>query len=355
MKPEHEYRPEDELTELSAGFERRQLIGRLVRLFLVAVVVVLVIVSVPGLGSLRARLARADPGWVVTAAVLEAASVMSFAMAFHRVFAGRLPRWSSASLAMTAQGVNVLVPAGGTGGLAAVTVVMARRGISDGFVIRRMVALFVITGVLTNIVLVIAGGFGVAAGVLPGHAPLAASLLPGCLALAVVAVVPWLLRRTRARAAEGASRWRVLIGAAMRQAREGLQWSGALLRSRDPLLVVGSVGFVLLDLSALSAAFRAVDSTGLPLGTMILAYTLGQIGSVISLPGTTEGGLIGVFALYGAPLTATASAILVYRAAQTLVPLALGLVGAVGVRRLFAEDVSPEVDGLALEGPAPPG
>lgn len=323
------------------------------RLALVAAVVVLVIVKVPGLGSLRQRLTRADPGWLVTAGLLEAASVMSFAVAFHRIFGARFTKWSSASLAMTAQGVNVLIPAGGTGGLAAVTILMARRGISDRFVISRMVALFVITGVVTNVLLVIVAGLGVAAGVLPGHAPLWATLVPGILALAMVVVVRWLVRRAPQAVSAHASRWRVVLRDAIAQLRQGLQWSGELLRSHDPLLVLGAAGFVLFDLGALAAAFRAVESAGLPLGTMVLAYTLGQIGSVISLPGTTEGGLLGVFLLYGAPLTVTASAIIVYRAAQSLVPLLLGLIGILGVRRLAAGDLNSEVGDLALEAPSP--
>jgi len=123
------------------------------------------------------------------------------------------------------------------------------------------------------------------------------------------------------------------------------------VRSRDPLLLGGAAGYVLLDLAALALAFRSVGSPGLPLGTMALAYTLGQVGSVAPLPGTTEGGLLGVFLLYGAPLGVTASAIIVYRAAQSLVPLALGLLGAVQVRGLFAGDVRPEAVDLALDGP----
>jgi uncharacterized membrane protein YbhN (UPF0104 family) len=64
---------------------------------------------------------------------------------------------------------------------------------------------------------------------------------------------------------------------------------------------------------------------------MLLAYTLGQAGSVIPLPGTTEGGLVGVFVLYGAPLALTAAAVLLYRAAQSVIPLVLGALGLVGL------------------------
>ena len=57
--------------------------------------------------------------------------------------------------------------------------------------------------------------------------------------------------------------------------------------------------------------------------------------------------------VYGAPVTVTVSAIIVYRAAQSLVPLLLGLVGVLGVRRITAADVNPDVGGLALDGPSP--
>jgi hypothetical protein len=45
-------------------------VARLARLVALAAVVALVIVSVPGLGTLRARLAHADPWWVAGAGAL---------------------------------------------------------------------------------------------------------------------------------------------------------------------------------------------------------------------------------------------------------------------------------------------
>jgi uncharacterized membrane protein YbhN (UPF0104 family) len=317
-------------------------------------VIVLVIVAVPGLGALRARLAHADAGWVLGAAMLEAASVASFAIAFHRAFVPGLTGRHSASLATTAQGVNVLVPAGGTGGLAAVTVLMARSGMARDFVISRMVALFVITGVLTNVLMVIVAGIGVSVGMLPGHASTAESMLPAVLALAMVVTVCLLVRRRDwgAKRDESDGRTMAIVRHGLSQVQQGLRWSVRLLRAGDPLLTLGAAGFVLFDLAALVSSFRAVESTGLPLGTMMLAYTLGQIGSVVSLPGTTEGGLLGVLVLYGAPVGASVSAILVYRAAQTLVPLALGLVGVMGLCNRYDADLTPEVGDLALDSPA---
>ena len=53
---------------------------------------------------------------------------------------------------------------------------------------------------------------------------------------------------------------------------------------------------------------------------------------MIPLPGTTEGGLAGALALYGAPLNLAIAAVLVYRTVAIAVPLVLGAWGAVHLR-----------------------
>ena len=330
------------------AFYRRQQARQLFRVLIIAAVVALIIVTVPGLGSLRARLAHTKATWVIAAAALEVASVGSFVIAFQRAFAPRLSWRDAGALGTTAQGINALVPAGGAGGLAAAAVLLARAGIPRAVAISRMIALFVLTAVATNVAMVIVGGIGVGSGVLPGHAGWSTSYLLAGLAILVVLGVAWLVRRPTRPAPAPTTRWRALRQEAGREVSDGLRWTGLLLARRDPLLIVGSLGYVLFDLAALAASFRAVGSVGLPLGTMMLAYTLGQVGSIISLPGTTEGGLLGVFVLYGAPLSATASAILVYRAAALLVPLALGIAGAGGLRGL-APELTPDDGALPLE------
>lgn len=65
---------------------------------------------------------------------------------------------------------------------------------------------------------------------------------------------------------------------------------------------------------------------------VIVGGTLGQIGSVIPLPGTTEGGLAGALALHGAPVNLAIAAVLVYRTVAIAVPLVLGAWGAFHLR-----------------------
>ena len=297
---------------------------------LVGVAIVL-IAKVPGLGAVRSRFAGANAGWIGASAVLEIGSVLGFVLAFHAAFERRIRFALSASIGMVAQGVNVLVPAGGSSGLALMGVVMTRAGIPIAFTATRMIAVFLVTSVAVDLLLIVAGGLGVAMGILPGSIPWEASVLPAILAALVAVGILYLPRALPAASAAARPGWRTATHRTLQYLRQGIERSLELLRSRDPLLAIGSLAYVLLDLAALAAAFHAVGGAGLPLGSMLLAYTLGQAGSVIPLPGTTEGGLVGVFVLYGAPLALTAAAVLLYRAAQSVIPLVLGALGLVGL------------------------
>jgi uncharacterized membrane protein YbhN (UPF0104 family) len=311
-----------------------------IRFALVVVAVVLAIVALPGLGGVRQRLSHADTGDVLACAGLQVLSVISFAMAFHAAFGRALGRVRAASLALLGQGINVLVPAGGSGGLAAAAAILVRLGMPRDLVICRMLALFLISAGLTNILIIIAGGFGVAAGVLPGHVPLAEALVPAAGATVVCGLAVALARRARPEPRAQAGRFARMVRGGIDHLVTALRAGGGLLRAGDPLLLLGAFGYIAFDLAALGGSVRAVSATGIPLGALLLSYTLGQIGSVVTLPGMTEGGLLGVLVMYGTPLGTAASAVVVFRAVQIAIPLALGLVGAAGVRAILADDLT---------------
>ncbi len=312
----------------------RSLVWRCVWLVGLAVLVVVAISKLPALGSLRSRIGHARAGWIAGMVLLELGSAACFVVALHRAFTGRLRRRTSIAVGLTAQAVNVVVPAGGTGGLAVAAVILNGAGVPAAIAGSRMVALFLLTSVATNVLLIVSGGIGVATGLLSADASLALALVPVLITIAVVLVLAWLDRRL---AGVDTRRWHAVPRAATGYLRDGLRSSWELVHRGDTLLVLGSLGFVLCDLGVLSCAFAAVGSSGLPLGTMLLAYPLGQIGSVVSLPGATEGGLVGVFVLYGVSLPLAVSAVLVYRAADTVVPLLLGMIGVTSLRRAQAE------------------
>jgi glycosyltransferase 2 family protein len=318
-----------------AGLNRDEVLGRLTRRQLlrragittgVVAAIVLGIVELPALHAVRARFAHADPGWITVAVVMEAASIACFTLALQRTFRARLAPRSAISLGTTAQGVNAVVPAGGTAGFAFAAVILTDAGLPVAWTVGRLIALFLITSVLTNLVLVIVGGGGEAAGVLAAQGSVAASVVPAAIAFALLVAYARAVKPPKAgrRGYRGRRRWRFL-GAP-------LTVSGELVRSRDPLLAGGALGYVVCDLMALAAALAALGWDGLGLGTVLLGYTLGQIGSVIPLPGTTEGGLVGALVLYGAPLSLAVPAVLVYRTVAIAVPVVLAGVGAARLR-----------------------
>jgi len=65
-----------------------------------------------------------------------------------------------------------------------------------------------------------------------------------------------------------------------------------------------------------------------PVGTLLLAYVLGQLGGLLPLPGGVGGidaGLIGAFVIYGEPIVPVTTAVLVYHAMRLLLPVLLGV------------------------------
>jgi uncharacterized membrane protein YbhN (UPF0104 family) len=236
------------------------------------------------------------------------------------------------SLAM--QGMNILLPAGGSGGLAVGAVIMDRAGVPRGFAASRTVALFLVTSMVSFAAIAVAG-VGVATGLMSGQAALVATLVPAVGAVLVIAGVAILPRVIRADAERPDGRVRGLLWSARTHLSDGVEATIALLRARDPLVIWGSIGYFAFDVAAIAVAFHALGVEGLPVGVLILAYTLGHAGAIIPLPGSSEGGLIGMFVLYGASLSGATAAVLAYRALHAGVPMVLGMIGMADVRRLL--------------------
>src|SRR4051794_12214386 len=291
-----------------------------------------VVTQLPGLQEIGHQLAGADGGWISAALILELASTASFAVAFHGVYDRRPGPRVSTSMSLAVQGMNIVLPSGGAGGLAVGAVLLDRAGVPRSFAASRTVALFLITSLVSFAAVVIAG-FGVAAGALPGEAPLTLTLLPAALALLLIVVVFALPRSGRGVERMRTGRVKNLLAQAREHLREGVGASAALLRSGDRLVIAGAIGYFVFDIAALAAGFHAVGSAGLPIGLLVLAYTLGHGGAIVPIPGSAEGGLIGMFVLYGMSLPTATAAVLAYRALHAGVPLVLGMIGLADVGR----------------------
>src|SRR3954468_8540403 len=304
-----------------------------------------VFTQLPGLEDIGHQLAGANGGWITAALVLELLSTASFAIPFPGVYDRRPGPRTSTSLSLAVQGMNIVLPSGGAGGLAIGAVLLDRAGVPRSFAASRTVALFLVTSLVSFVAVVIAG-FGVATGLLAGEAKLALTLLPAALALLLIVVVFALPRSGRGVERMRTGRVKNLLAQAREHLREGVGASAALLRSGDRLVIAGAIGYFVFDIAALAAGFHAVGSAGLPIGLLVLAYTLGHGGAIVPIPGSAEGGLIGMFVLYGMSLPTATAAVLAYRALHAGVPLLLGLLGLADVRRLLrtpATAVAPRV------------
>src|SRR5215217_2011379 len=316
----------------SAGQIARKLVGIAVLLAVGAVVAT----QLPGLEEIASQLAGADGGWIAAALILELVSTACFAIAFHGVYDRRPSPRASTSMSMAVQGMNIVLPSGGAGGLAVGAVLLDRAGVPRSFAASRTVALFLITSLVSFAAVVIAG-FGVALGALSGEATLAVTLLPGAGALVLIVAVFVLPRSQGPLERAPAGRLRMAVASARDYLRNGAGASAELLRAGDRLVIAGAIGYFLFDVAALAAAFQAVGSAGLPIGLLVLAYTLGHGGAIVPIPGSAEGGLIGMFVLYGMSLPTATAAVLAYRALHAGVPIVLGVIGLADVRRLLRD------------------
>jgi uncharacterized membrane protein YbhN (UPF0104 family) len=292
--------------------------------------------QMPGLQDIGHQLAGADGRWIAVAFVLELASTAFFALAFHGAYDRRPSPRASTSMSMAVQGLNIVLPSGGAGGLAVGAVLLDRAGVPRSFAASRTVALFLVTS-LVSFVAVVVAGFGVASGLLGGEATLAVTLLPAALALVVIVAVFALPRSQGSAEHTPAGRVGEVLAQVREYLREGVGASAELLRSGDRLVIAGAIGYFAFDVAALAAAFHAVGSAGLPIGLFVLAYTLGHGGAMVPMPGSAEGGLIGMFVLYGMSVPTATAAVLAYRALHAGVPMLLGAVGLADVRRLLRE------------------
>jgi uncharacterized membrane protein YbhN (UPF0104 family) len=351
--------PEPLPRELRAGgFARRA--GGLV---LVGLVVALLISTLPGLDEVRERFARAEPGWLVALFFLEIASCLSYVVAFRGVFCTRLGWRFSYEIGMTEQGTNVLVPAGGVGGLALGAWALRQGGMSAERIARRSVAFFVLTSA-PNFLCAALFGLALATGVLPGGGPLSLTWALGGLAVAailLVAVLPRILRgvgpelegasENRGRRARGG---RFVRRAAFTVAG-GVHDAAGLLRAHQPYALLGAIGYMALDVVALAAAFAAFGSTP-PFAAFVFAYVIGQLGGLLPLPGGIggiDGGLIGALTLYGSPLSQATAAVLAYRVVQLGIPAILGSVAFVQLRRTLVQEEAPAALCEPFEQPLP--
>jgi uncharacterized membrane protein YbhN (UPF0104 family) len=156
-------------------------------------------------------------------------------------------------------------------------------------------------------------GVGVLLGLGPGRAPALVALAPAGVVAAAALLALTATAYVRRYGEQPQGRWGRLGMQVVAAIPDGLR--EARDRLRDPRPLAGSIGYWAGDCGVLVVAFHAVHGSA-PLGVIVLAYLLGQLGSALPLPGGVGGVeplMLGVFTASGVGLGLAAAAILLYR------------------------------------------
>jgi uncharacterized membrane protein YbhN (UPF0104 family) len=314
-----------------------------IRLGLIILAVVVVVTLVPGLGDLRAEFAQGRPLWIAIACALEVLSVLAYVPAFRGVFCTRMSWSTSYKIAVAEEGAGALFPLGGAGGLALGAWALRQVGMPAAEIARKTVAFFLLTSVLPVGILVLLGA-GLASGVLPGGGPLALTALPAAVgAAAIVATLALgrFARQASLRVARGSAKSRLARTVpALVATADGVDGARQLLRRSDPPLLIGLAGFLMFDIAAFWASFRAVGVSP-PLAVIGIGYLIGQLGSWLPIPGGIGGvelGMAGVLILFGLPAVPTTAAVLLFRVIELWIPAALGGVAFIQLRPVLRRE-----------------
>ena len=135
-------------------------------------------------------------------------------------------------------------------------------------------------------------------------------------AIAAVAAVALALAARPLAGALARRSMRARVVAAAEAVGAGVDEALAVLRARDPAILLGAARYLLFDVAMLGVCFKAFGNEVPPVGVLLVAYLVGQLGSLIPIPGGiggVDGGLIGTLVLYGVNAADAAVAVIAYR------------------------------------------
>src|SRR3954447_21527543 len=342
---------EVEAEPLPDEFSPSRLRRSLVLLVMVVLAVVGVLVLVPGLGSLREKFMGAKPEWLALAVVLQLGSCAAYVLVFRGVFCRRMSWRTSTEIGLSELAANSVFSIGGAGGLALGAWILRRGGLPTAFIARRTVAFFLLTS-LANVTFLGLGGVALATGLLSGSPGLLLGLIP---AVAAVVAIAAALGAQRLAGALARRSMRARLAAGASALGDGLDEALRLLRTADPAILAGASCYMLFDVAMLGVCYAAFGNDVPPVGVLLVAYIIGQLGSLIPIPGGIGGvdaGLIGTLVLYGVDAIAAAVAVIAYRGLLLAIPALLGLPALAVLRRRLrdeAHDIAACAPGQAVE------
>jgi uncharacterized membrane protein YbhN (UPF0104 family) len=362
---------EDIEARSAALLNPRRIISLVLAVGLLIVAVYVVFPKVVGVSTSLDRLGDATWYWIVAAIGFLGLAFLSYTALFRGVLGGRDPDDParqrldlSASWQITMSGfaATVLFSAAGAGGVALTYWALRQAGIPRRRAACRMVAFLVLLYSIYLLSLVV---FGILlrTNVLHGDNPVGGTIVPAAIAfvalliIAAVALIPQdverrvaALRRRGGRVASIAAR----LATAPATLATGVRTAGAYLRhpARSANAVLGAIGWWTGQIGILWASFHAFG-VDVPLGVVVQAYFVGMVANLAPSPaagvGTVDAGLIGAFVLFGIPAETVFPAILTSRLIGIWLPLPVGILGYMRLRKTVRGWQESDRDGATIQ------
>jgi len=188
--------------------------------------------------------------------------------------------------------------------------------------------------------------------------PAAIAGVVGLVVLGIAFIPPDLQRRLDERIG-GEGRWaRVMTKLAALPATIGsgvrLAWDFVRHPRHGWLAIGGAALFWASNVMTLWASFRSLGIS-IPLGEIVVGFFVGMAANLAPAPagvGAVDGGLIGVFAIFGYPLEDVIAAVLIYRLIAFYLPVPPGIVAFFQLRATVARWDAERAGKMAGETPA---
>ncbi len=314
-----------------------------------------------GLGDALSKLGDADPVWIAVAIGFNVLAFATYIALFKAVVGGDALRFSwreTYEINMAGLGATRLLSAAGAGGIALTYWALRRAGMQRHDVARRMVAFLSLQYIFYPIALIVFGLL-LRTGVLPGKGSVELTIVPasvaglGLLAAALIALIPPDLGRRAERHARSERVKAIAAKAATVPATvaEGFRFAVSIFRnpSRGGLAVLGAAGFWAANIGILWASFKAFG-VHVPLAVVVQGFFLGMVANLFPFApggvGAVDAGMIGAFVLFGLPEETVFPAILIYRLVAFWMPIPLGIVAFLQLRKTV---VCWEGEGLPVD------
>ncbi|HEX8648528.1 MAG TPA: lysylphosphatidylglycerol synthase transmembrane domain-containing protein [Thermoleophilaceae bacterium] len=349
----------------------RRMITLGIAVVLMIVAVYVVFPKVVGVSTSLDTLRDVTWYWLVAAVGFLGVAFLSYTSLFQGVLGGqdptdkarqRLDVGASWQITMSGFAATVLFSAAGAGGVALTYWALRKAGIPRRRAACRMVAFMVLLYSVYLLSLLVFGTL-LRAGVLHGDDPVGGTIVPAAiggvtlLLIGAVALIPGDFERRFAamrRRGGRAARVGVRLATAPATLSTGVRTAIAYVRhpGRSAAALSGALGWWTGQIGILWASFHAYG-VEVPLGVVVQAYFVGMVANLAPSPaagvGTVDAGLIGAFLLFGLPEGTVFPAILTSRLISIWLPLPLGILGYMKLRKTVARWQEEDRSGATIQ------